>query len=577
MDNKAKITQNNKIIIESIHDLPEGSLITAKGNVFALPDTQKGGIALWQVTGSSELWMLLTEEADKGPFGIQLVQQTRAKNHTITKRIIVKEGLLRALYERAEKAAEDERASGSLQDSHVVKSFNHIMSLVLKERASDVHIEKRDETASIKIRKNGEIIKLSGYETMSPSNATELCTVIYNVLAEADSKEVAFNETLIQQGAVKTNVQMADGTISEIKLRFQSVPVYPNGFDVIMRVLPVGRNEKTVTMEELGYEQSQIKMILECVSRAVGAVIIAGVTGSGKSTTLKNLLLWVHEDREFSEKIFTVEDPPEYIIPGVSQIPVARRKDDAKEGRKPFEDAIKACMRGDPDVIMVGEIRDNTTGDLLKKAVQSGHRVLTTVHAPSALGVIDRLLDFGLSNSTMGSQEFIAGLMYQRLLGKLCEHCSVPLLEATRSTKASRSLFELTKRIEKTLKDAEEDASYLGRVRLRGPGCQHCQTGVTGRTVCAEVVKPDLEILAAFQEQNIMRALQHLRRTISDGHVTTKNMVGKSAMAHAIYKMFSGQVDPVELERSFGTISLSEITGLPKVNADDYNEEEFKF
>jgi type II secretory ATPase GspE/PulE/Tfp pilus assembly ATPase PilB-like protein len=565
------------INVESVNDLPEGSLLTGKSGVLAVPENQKLSVALWQLTGKPDVWMIVTSEGEKTSVGMQLMQRAKEKNFKITQRVVVAEAVIKTLYEVADRMADEASASGSVQDSHVVKKFNHIVSTAMRERSSDIHIEKRHDSASIKVRKNGEIVKLIGYESVSPTEATELCTVVYNVLAESDSKDVSFNDALIQQAAVKLTLQMDEHTLQEVKLRFQSVPVYPNGFDVIMRILPVGKNEKTTTMEELGYESSHIKMIHECVGRAVGAVIIAGVTGSGKSTTLKNLLLWVAEDREWSEKIFTVEDPPEYIIPGVSQIPVARRKDDAKEGRKPFEDAIKACMRGDPDVIMVGEIRDDTTGDLLKKAVQSGHRVLTTVHAPSALGVVDRLMDFGLSASTLGSQEFIAGLMYQRLLAKLCPNCSTSLTDAVQSSSAPKHLMELNKRIDKLLKETQEDQSYLGRVRLRGKGCSKCQNGVIGRTVCAEVVKPDMEVLKAFQELDVMRALKHLREKIADKSITSKNMVGKSAMAHAVYKMFNGLVDPIELERSFGMLSLSEIRGLPDVRADDYEDNDFKF
>jgi type II secretory ATPase GspE/PulE/Tfp pilus assembly ATPase PilB-like protein len=564
--------------VSSVNDLPEGQLLSGKGGIYSVPENQREQIAVWHPRGSA-LWVLCTDIAQKTTTYIQVRKRISEKNGVVAHAIIVKDGVLKSLYERSDREIEEQKASGSLQDSHVIQKFNTIMSTVVGERASDIHIEKRQDSANIKIRKNGEIIPLEGFESVSPLEATQLCTVIYNVLAEADSKDVSYNEALIQQGAVKMSVEVGK-EVQEIKLRYQSVPVYPNGFDVIMRVLPVGKDDTYTSLEELGYEQSQIKLILECISKAVGAMVIAGVTGSGKSTTLKNLLMWENESREFSEKIFTVEDPPEYAIPKVSQIPVARRKDDAKEGRRPFEDAIKACMRGDPDIIMVGEIRDMSTGDLLKKAVQSGHRVRTTVHASSALGVIDRLLDFGISSSTLASQEFIAGLMYQRLLAKLCQNCSVSLSDAVASSSAPKAVLEISKRIERLLEKGQEDVGkYMGRVRLRGPGCKekNCQRGVTGRTVCAEVVKPDLKVLKAFKENDIMGALEHLRNVVSDGSLISKNMVGKSAMAHAVMKMFQGEVDPVELERSFGILSMDEIRGLPEVHSEDYKEDEFKF
>ena len=568
--------------INTINELPNGNLLTGRGGKVVLNESDRRFVAVMQPDSSNVdaagCWVLSTIEGKKGTATLQIMKKLREQKIVVDVYAIVPEGVLKALYETDDRHREELFASGSLQDSHVIKSIMEMMSLVVAEKASDVHIEKRHDQACVKIRKNGEIMKLKGYETISQTHATEMCTVIYNVLAEADSKDVSFNETLIQQGAGKLSVPVGQH-IHEIKLRFQSIPVYPDGFDVIMRVLPVGKNEKYTTLEELGYEQSQIKLILECVSRAVGAVIIAGVTGSGKSTTLKNLLMWLNEEREYSEKIFTVEDPPEYIIPHVSQHPVIRGKDDVEKKRTPFEDAIKACMRGDPDLIMIGEIRDGSTGDLLKKAVQSGHRVLSTTHAPSPLGVVDRLMDFGLSVSTLSSQEFLAGVMYQRLLAELCKSCSTLLVDALASSKVSKHLIELNGRIERTLKDGntEDYGSYLNKVRLRGKGCSECSNGVTGRTVCAEVMKPDLTILTCIQHQDLLGALGHLRNKVSDQSLVSKNMVGKSAMAHAFYKMVCGRIDPVELERSFGVISVSEIRGLPEVKASDYKEDEFSF
>lgn len=566
--------------VNNVRNLPSGELYrTTEGSIVVLKN-QKKSIAIWKLSNyANRVWLLSTEDALDGSGILQVRRKLEEQNIIIEHKITVQEGVITSLYESSDKKEEDEETSGKIkEESYVVKKFYAIMKIVVQEGASDVHIEKRNDQASIKIRKNGEVISLPGYETMSPKEAVDLCSVIYNVLAENDSKEVAFNGGLIQQGAVKISVSVKKDTEEEIKLRYQSVPVYPNGFDVIMRVLPIGSKDNEFTsLEKLGYESSHIKMIFECVGKAVGSLVIAGVTGSGKSTTLKNIIMQINKDRGFSEKIFTVEDPPEYIIPGVSQIPVARRRDDVKEGRTPFEDAIKACMRGDPDVIMVGEIRDGATGDLLKKAVQSGHRVLTTVHAPSALGVIDRLLDFNITTSTLSSQEFIAGLIYQKLLGINCNFCSKALVDEIAPAKAHKNLIELYKRIEKLLTDGGESdkQKYLDKVRLRGSGCSKCENGITGRTVCAEVVKPDLKILECIQKKDMLGALRHLRNDISDKLVTSKNMVGKSAMAHAIIKMLNGEIDPTEVERSFGVISLDEVRGIPQVRAEDYKDDLF--
>lgn len=567
-----------KKTINSISELPNGVLLTGKNGRVKISDSDTKFVAAYQLSGSVNCWVLSTIEGERGHAKLQLLKKLREQSLEVDAMAMVQDGILKVLYESDEKKAEEINEVGSLKDSPVVKEMYKLMELAYSQKASDVHIEKRQEYAGIKIRKHGEIVKLKGYETISQKAATDLCTVAYNVMAEPDSIDVNFNDSLIQQGAIKMNLEIK-GKVHEVKLRFQSIPVYPNGFDVVMRVLSVSKDEDYTSLEMLGYETSQIKLILECVSKSTGAVIIAGVTGSGKSTTLKNLLMWLNEDRGFSEKIFTVEDPPEYVIPHVSQIPVKNGKDDKELGKKPFEDAIKACMRGDPDLIMVGEIRDGSTGDLLKKAVQSGHRVLSTIHAPSPLGVIERLVDFNLSLSTLSSQDFLAGIMYQRLMAELCPKCSKPLHKILESSKAPRSLMEINKRIEKAFKAAKEVdyGKYMTMVRVRGSGCDFCDNGVVGRTVCAEVLKPDLKILECIQKQDLLKALSHLRDTVSDQRLTTNNMIGKSAMAHAFYKMINGRIDPIELERAFGIISYGEIRGMPELDSQDYKEETFVF
>jgi type II secretory ATPase GspE/PulE/Tfp pilus assembly ATPase PilB-like protein len=566
-------------IIQHLHELPDGAVISLKGKPLEVLESARNSVAVLQPTSGSEgCWILATAEAAKGTELLQIKKRAKDQNIEVKKIVRVVEGVLRALYEKAEKEESYLQATGSLQDSHVVRKFDDIMQKVIAQKASDIHIEKRADHATIKIRKNGELVPLKGYEAMSPTEATTLCGVIYTVLAEDDSKDITFNEKQIQQGAIKTSVTI-DGEVHEVKLRFQSLQAYPEGFDVIMRVLPVGRNEPKTMLSLLGYEHSQEKMIEECIGKAVGAVIIAGVTGSGKSTTLKNMMMMENEASEYSEKFFTVEDPPEYIIPYTTQVPVARRRSDEEKGTSAFGETIRAVMRADPDVIMIGEIRDVITGDLLKKAVQSGHRVRTTVHASSPFGIIDRLTDFGITNSTMSSQDFISGLIYQRLLAKLCDKCSIPLSDAIASARTGKRLIDLNRRIEKALSDNKENVGvYMAKVRLRGEGCSNCQRGVTGRTVCAEVVRPDLKLLEFFKDGELISALKYLRNQISDQSITSRNMVGKSSMAHAFVKMINGEVDPMELERSFGIISIQEIRGLPEVHASDYkDDEQFKF
>ena len=385
------------------------------------------------------------------------------------------------------------------------------------------------------------------YREIPTKFCRDLCTVIYNVLAE--NKDVSFMPSEYQSAAVNTRIQS-----QEVKLRYQSLPAYPDGFDVVLRVLPLSdEDEGTPDLSLLGYSPSQVQDMMKIVAKPVGALIIAGTTGSGKSTTLKNLLMLVNESRGYRCKIYTIEDPPEYRIPRVSQIPVVRRRNEDYSKKSPFEDPLVATMRGDPDILMIGEIRDMFTGDGMKKATQSGHQVLTTLHASSALGCTERLADFGITPSVMGSPEFINGLVYQKLLPLICPACSISFSERINSSSATASEIALADRLRRVVAMDEHD------VRIRNPkGCEKCKgLGVVGRTVCAEVIAPDFTMLRHFRQSASIEAKIYWR-SLSDRDPKSDNMTGNPAIEHALLKMRRGLVSPYDIEDQLGPVDSAE-------------------
>ena len=375
---------------------------------------------------------------------------------------------------------------------------------------------------------------------MTNEDAIKLGSVIYNVLAE--NKDVAFDPSDYQAAAINYKVNE-----TEVKFRYQSLPVYPDGFDIVMRLLPLGKDEEFTSLKKLGYTSQQEDTLMNIVSRPVGSLTIAGTTGSGKSTTLKNLLMYINKLAEFKLKMYSIEDPPEYKIPRISQIPVVRRKgDDEAKGGSKYGKAITACMRADPDIIMVGEVRDAITGDLVKKAIQSGHQVLTTVHAASAIRILERYLDFGLSRSVMASPEFLTGLCYQKLLPVSCPHCRISFKEAVANDVISGDY----KKVQRRLKEVKIDTAKY-EIFVRGPGCEKCGgMGVSGRTVCAEIMMLDFAILEYIALGDMIGIMQYWR-SLSDNDVTSENMTGKTAMEHAVQKMLRGIVDPIAVEKEF--------------------------
>lgn len=454
--------------------------------------------------------------------------------YTMLKELVAEASLIGKIYEIRNF---DENLRATKSDSTVVAFFELMLSDALSNHISDIHIQLRNTGGQIKMRKHGEMRRWG--EPMSEEETFNLCSVIYNVLAE--NKQVSFDPREYQPAAVNYKVNS-----EEVKLRYQSLPVYPDGFDVVLRVLPIGRDEEFTPLTKLGYTDQQVRELIDCASRPIGSLIIAGVTGSGKSTTLKNLIMFINAHSGYKLKIYTIEDPPEYKIPHVSQIPVIRPKDKEGSSFNAFQAPITACMRADPDIIMIGEVRDALTGGLTKKAIQSGHQVLTTVHAASAIGIIDRFLDFDVSEKVMGSPDFLTALIYQKLLATVCPTCSLDFKEHLQGENVSQLDIDLAKRLSSIV----DITQYPIRIRSE-KGCDDCGgMGIKGRAVCAEIIKVDLKIMQFILESNTVELLKYWRGQ-SDDKIDSLNMKGKNCMEHAVQKMLTGLVSPYDVESSF--------------------------
>lgn len=535
--------------VSRVSELPHGRVLDEK-YIDLKPETKKEFVIFvpHSIQGNGKdgseikVWVLATPDYHRTQTldFFEIRKKLNKNKVSVVAQVMATKELIKSLYENA--SASTDRKEIMKGDLH--EFYEDMIAFALRERVSDIHIEKRATRAVIRMRKHGQLVV---YDEPSIVFADRLCRVIYNVLGE--NQDVSFREDIYQAASVNTIVKG-----EEVKLRYQSLPVYPGGYDVVLRVLPIGSDEESITpLDKLGYSASQVKTLLDIASIPVGALIIAGTTGSGKSTTLKNLLMYVNHARQYRTKIYTIEDPPEYKIPMVSQIPVVRRDTD-DPNISPFLEPLKATMRGDPDLLMIGEIRDTFTGDGLKKATQSGHQVMTTIHASSALGIVERLSDFGITPSVMGSPEFLTGLVYQKLLPVICPHCSIDFNERIKSSSATKADLELARRL--------EYVADLSRhtIRIRGPGCQHCgDMGIIDRTVCAEIIQPDYKMLDYFRDQDALGA-KYYWRSLSDRDMESDDMTGKTVLEHALYKMRQGKVCPYDIEDVLGHVNSAELS-----------------
>ncbi|MBI6883003.1 GspE/PulE family protein [Pseudomonas putida] len=463
---------------------------------------------------------------------LAIIDRINRAGYTRSKRILAKPEILAIIYESGsgQKTAED-------QQRHATKiqiDFDDLIKAGIEADTSDIHIEVRRDEAKVRFRKNGDCIDFAEWPV---KYARTMAGVIYQVIA--DEKDTTFDEARPQAAII-------DRELSEslrIRVRLNTIPAYPAGFDMVMRILKMGQGGKRTPMDKLGYEKRQLSHIRRGVAKPVGAMIMAGTTGSGKSTSLNSMLGEKIEAYKGKLKVITVEDPPEYLLWGATQVPVVRSRSQAKAGDKsanPFVAVMSAALRSDPDILMVGEVRDEDSAHLLIHAVQSGHQVFTTVHASGAMDIIGRFRSMHMPDDVLGGQNFISALMYQTLLPTVCPHCSTDINKLKADVQSDQD-EELIERIYTLVKP-----SVITGLRFRhDEGCEHCAHGVIGRSVAAEVILPDPYMLKCFRDRNDTEAAMHYRRK-----------GGRSALEHGLSKAFRGIADIRDVESKLDQITL---------------------
>ncbi len=287
----------------------------------------------------------------------------------------------------------------SPNSSQYVKQVNAILRQAISERASDIHLELFDERVSLRFRIDGSL-----YERTAP--AKESVSAIISRIKILSKLDIA-EKRLPQDGSFTIRYQNRS-----IEVRVSVCPaVY--GEKLVLRVLDKGTGEMNI--DRLGFEPDQKKAFLEAANLPHGLIFLTGPTGSGKSTTLNAVLTTI---RTPALNFMTLEDPVEYKLAGISQVQV-----------KPaigltFAAGLRSFLRQDPDVILVGEVRDNETAEACLKAALTGHLVLSTLHTNDALGAVPRLIDMGMEPFLLASS--LALVAAQRLVRILCPYCKVP-------------------------------------------------------------------------------------------------------------------------------------------------------
>ncbi len=431
-----------------------------------------------------------------------------------------------------------ERGQGQIQvsaeeasDYQMQIDFLSVISRAAMHKVSDIHVIVANSTL-VYFRSSGMMERELEYSKEWGE------AFVRAAFASADISDANYAQNEFQ-GAQKLGSTPLRGTNGKLRLphnvlaiRLQFNPVAFGSQYLVMRLLYADDNPNGEgDLRSLGLGDRELDLFYRLRASATGLKIIAGPTGSGKSTTLQRNMIKLLQEHQSEVNVLTVEDPPEYPIPGARQMPVTNasteeEKDDA------FNKALSAALRSDPDVIMVGEIRTLSAANLVFRGALSGHSVWTTLHANSAPAIITRLRDMGIQPYMLEDPEIMKGLVSQRLFRKICPYCRQPVKK-----RMSDPSF---KRLQIALGDFGVENTFV-----RGPGCKFCgNKGVIGRMSVPEIILPDGHFLRLMLSGDTKDAIDYW----------VSELNGRPLREAAIERMLKGYIDLDEVERWCGLL-----------------------
>ena len=399
--------------------------------------------------------------------------------------------------------AENIEESEDLLDANkapVIKLVNMLLFQALKLRASDIHLQPYGDRLQVRMRIDGVLYDMESI----PRRAQEAIVSRVKVMGKMDIAE----RRLPQDG--RASIRIGDG---DVDVRISTVPV-AGGERIVFRILD--KTTKVYALDDIGLEEEAERTIRRYINYSHGVIFVTGPTGSGKTTTLYACLDAINAPEL---NILTIEDPVEYNLDGISQVQV-----NTKKGLT-FASGLRSFLRQDPDVMMVGEVRDSETADIAIRAALTGHLVFSTVHTNDSASTVTRLIDIGVEPYLVSSS--LLCVIAQRLLRTLCPNCKEPV------TPNEQQRFYLED-LQLTPDQFPDGKLWIGR------GCDECfRSGFAGRTAIYEVMPIDVHV----QEQIINKATaSEIKRGALERGLRTLRMDG-------IQKLMSGMTTPEEVLR----------------------------
>lgn len=502
-------------------------LITANGSDFAISNETRRLVALF----SDGTYLVSKDNRFDGAV-YNFEANVKRRKIPIKAPIYVTLNEISAIYAYAERGGGTVDVSAEeAADMQMQIDFINIIQRASQKKVSDIHIIV-GSSSTVLFRENGIMVKQNEYGGEWGE------AFVRSVFASADISDSNYSQNEFQ-GAQKLGATPLRGSHGKLMLphnvlaiRLQFNPIAFGSQYLVMRLLYADDNpEGSSDLRSLGLGKYEEDLFYKMRSMAVGVNVVAGPTGSGKSTTLQRNMIKLLQEKNYQINLLTVEDPPEYPIPGARQMPVTNANTE-EEKNEQFTKALSAALRSDPDVVLVGETRSLSTAELTFKAALSGHGVWTTLHANSAPAIVTRLRDIGIQPYLLSDPEIVKGLVSQRLFRKLCPACRQSIKTKEGSPEFNR------------LKNALGEYG-IENVYISGPGCKVCgYKGFKGRMAVDEIILPDSHFLKLMIDSETAKAIDYW----------VSELNGRPLKDAAIERMIKGQIDMDEVERWCGLI-----------------------
>jgi type II secretory ATPase GspE/PulE/Tfp pilus assembly ATPase PilB-like protein len=547
---RQRVREADKDVVNFLIEGKDLKILTGVNGVVRISEDQAQYIALvsHEKDGVSQNILVVARDYAKVPETQTVRILLQRKGYSFGIEYLVDLSVIKQLYDRTQGNVKVRGDVAQMQ-----RRFVELVTEAAHKRCSDIHLLFDSQGGIIRVRSDNVMMKLTD---LSTGEASALCQAAFAMCEASDStyNPQQYQGARMTDTSVKAKGLTMPNGVQSLRLQFNPLS---QGRYLVVRLLyaqKIGSNEDVDT---LGYAPNHVRDIKLMRRRKEGIIIISGPTGSGKSTTLQRALAATYRERP-GLNIITIEDPPEYVIPGAAQLVVVNATT-AEERSEKFRQAITASLRSDPNIIMIGEIRDTASALLAFEAAMTGHVAWASLHANDAISNLDRLRDKHVEIWKLTDAKLVAGLIGQRLLRRTVMEKALTFDQACEAGLVSDALREHLPKLA---------GDYLSHVRFAGEKRYDERSGewkviddindaYRGRTVCAETIRPNQKFLDLYKEEKKSEAIDYW----------FEHLNGMTMREHGLTKILKGEVCPNEVDYELGDLTEIDPRRVPIIMA----------